>query len=116
MRSSPLTLPGVLLIERAVATDPRGVFFENWNERDFAAAGIRRSCANSKSAAPVQLLANLPEQQGDHDHGEFRRAFDQAARFVRLVEQGVSEHVCHSFYYAHYKEHKSCKHKQSRYQ
>lgn len=40
MRSVPLDLPGVLLIEHAVFTDSRGAFFESWNERDFAAAGV----------------------------------------------------------------------------
>lgn len=40
MRSVPLTLPGVLLIEHKVFADFRGAFFESWNERDFAAAGV----------------------------------------------------------------------------
>jgi dTDP-4-dehydrorhamnose 3,5-epimerase len=40
MKSTPLALPGVLLVEHAVFADPRGAFFESWNERDFAAAGI----------------------------------------------------------------------------
>jgi dTDP-4-dehydrorhamnose 3,5-epimerase len=40
MRSTPLTIPGVLLIEHRVFADPRGAFFESWNERDFAAAGV----------------------------------------------------------------------------
>jgi dTDP-4-dehydrorhamnose 3,5-epimerase len=40
MRSIPLALPGVLLIEHKVFADPRGAFFESWNERTFAAAGV----------------------------------------------------------------------------
>ena len=40
MRSIPLTLPGALLIEPTVYTDKRGAFFEAWNERAFATAGI----------------------------------------------------------------------------
>lgn len=40
MRAAPLALPGVLLIEHQVFDDARGAFFESWNERDFAAAGI----------------------------------------------------------------------------
>jgi dTDP-4-dehydrorhamnose 3,5-epimerase len=40
MRAEPLALPGVLLIEHDVHEDPRGAFFESWNERDFAAAGL----------------------------------------------------------------------------
>jgi dTDP-4-dehydrorhamnose 3,5-epimerase len=40
MRTLALALPGVLLIEHQVFSDLRGGFFESWNERDFAAAGI----------------------------------------------------------------------------
>ncbi|HTC15689.1 MAG TPA: dTDP-4-dehydrorhamnose 3,5-epimerase [Steroidobacteraceae bacterium] len=40
MRSSPLSLAGVMLIEHTQFADPRGAFFESWNARDFAAAGI----------------------------------------------------------------------------
>lgn len=40
MRTQPLSLPGVQLIEHQVYDDARGAFFESWNERDFAAAGI----------------------------------------------------------------------------
>jgi dTDP-4-dehydrorhamnose 3,5-epimerase len=40
MRSVPLALQGVLLIEHKVFADPRGAFFESWNERDFASAGV----------------------------------------------------------------------------
>jgi len=34
------TLPGVLLLEPRVYTDDRGFFFESWNARVFAGAGI----------------------------------------------------------------------------
>ena len=40
MRVSALALPGVLLVEHRVFEDARGLFFESFNERDFAAAGI----------------------------------------------------------------------------
>ena len=40
MRASALELPGVRLIEHRVFADARGAFFESWNEREFAAAGI----------------------------------------------------------------------------
>ncbi len=40
MRVVPLALPGALLIEPNVYADTRGAFFEAWNERAFAAAGI----------------------------------------------------------------------------
>ena len=40
MRTIPLDLPGVLLIEHRVFAGPRGALFESWNARDFTAAGI----------------------------------------------------------------------------
>jgi dTDP-4-dehydrorhamnose 3,5-epimerase len=40
MRSIPLALQEVVLFEPAVYADPRGAFFEAWNERAFAAAGV----------------------------------------------------------------------------
>jgi dTDP-4-dehydrorhamnose 3,5-epimerase len=40
MHATPLALPGVVLIDHKVFADPRGAFFESWNERAFAAAGI----------------------------------------------------------------------------
>ncbi len=40
MRAIPLALPGALLIEPTVYRDTRGAFFEAWNERTFAGAGI----------------------------------------------------------------------------
>jgi dTDP-4-dehydrorhamnose 3,5-epimerase len=43
MRSIPLPLSGAVLIEPVVYTDPRGAFFEAWNQRAFAAAGIESS-------------------------------------------------------------------------
>jgi dTDP-4-dehydrorhamnose 3,5-epimerase len=40
MRTTPLGLPGALLLEHTAFTDPRGAFFESWNERDFRGLGI----------------------------------------------------------------------------
>ena len=40
MKVTPTRLPEVLVIEPKVFGDARGFFFESWNERDFAAAGI----------------------------------------------------------------------------
>lgn len=40
MRATALAIPGVFLIEHQVFEDPRGAFFEGWNARTFATAGI----------------------------------------------------------------------------
>jgi dTDP-4-dehydrorhamnose 3,5-epimerase len=41
MKVTPTSLPEVLLIEPKVFGDERGFFFESWNEKAFAQAGIR---------------------------------------------------------------------------
>ena len=40
MQITPTLLPDVLLVEPRVFGDDRGFFFESWNRRAFAAAGI----------------------------------------------------------------------------
>jgi dTDP-4-dehydrorhamnose 3,5-epimerase len=40
MRVTPTAIPEVLLVEPAVYGDARGFFFESWNEREFAGAGM----------------------------------------------------------------------------
>ena len=40
MKITPTALPGVLVIEPRVWSDDRGFFFESWNARALAAAGI----------------------------------------------------------------------------
>ena len=41
MKVTPASLPDVLLIEPKIWRDDRGLFFESFNERKFAEAGIR---------------------------------------------------------------------------
>lgn len=40
MKVTPTALPGVSIVEPAVHGDERGFFYESWNARDFAGAGI----------------------------------------------------------------------------
>ena len=40
MEAIPTAIPDVLLVQPKVFGDPRGFFFESWNERDFARLGI----------------------------------------------------------------------------
>jgi len=40
MKVTPTALPGVRIIEPRVFGDERGLFFESWNARAFAAAGL----------------------------------------------------------------------------
>jgi dTDP-4-dehydrorhamnose 3,5-epimerase len=40
MEAIPTAIPDVLLVQPKVFGDPRGFFFESWNEREFARLGI----------------------------------------------------------------------------
>ena len=69
MRSTPLALPGVVLIEHQVFADVRGAFFESWHERDFAAAGIgqrfvQENVSLSRRYVLRGLHYQLPQAQG----------------------------------------------------
>ena len=69
MRAAALALPGVLLIEHEVFDDERGAFFESWNERDFAAAGIdarfvQENVSRSRAYVLRGLHYQIPHTQG----------------------------------------------------
>lgn len=73
MRATPLALPGVLLIEHQVFDDARGAFFESWNERDFAAAGIEaRFVQENVSRSGAYVLRGL-HYQIRHSQGKLVR-------------------------------------------
>jgi dTDP-4-dehydrorhamnose 3,5-epimerase len=63
MRYTPLALPGVLLMEPTVYADARGAFFESWNEREFAAAGLEaRFVQENVSVSRRHVLRGLHYQ------------------------------------------------------
>jgi dTDP-4-dehydrorhamnose 3,5-epimerase len=69
MRVVPQPLPGVLLIEHQVHEDARGAFFESWNQRDFAAAGIearfvQENVSRSQRFVLRGLHYQIPNAQG----------------------------------------------------
>jgi dTDP-4-dehydrorhamnose 3,5-epimerase len=69
MRAQPLALPGVVLIEHRVLEDTRGAFFESWNARAFAAAGIaaqfvQQNVSTSRRWVLRGLHYQLPHAQG----------------------------------------------------
>lgn len=69
MRLTALALPGVLLIEHQAFEDARGAFFESWNERAFAAAGIearfvQENVSRSRAYVLRGLHYQLPHAQG----------------------------------------------------
>jgi dTDP-4-dehydrorhamnose 3,5-epimerase len=69
MRALTLALPGVVLIEHQLFDDARGAFFESWNERAFAAAGIdarfvQENVSISRRWVLRGLHYQLPHTQG----------------------------------------------------
>lgn len=63
MRATALALEGVVVIEHQVFDDARGAFFESWNERDFAAAGIAaRFVQENVSRSRAYVLRGLHYQ------------------------------------------------------
>ena len=69
MRATALALPGVLLIEHQVFEDGRGAFYESWNERAFAAAGVearfvQENVSRSRAYVLRGLHYQIPHSQG----------------------------------------------------
>ena len=69
MKFLPTAIPDVVLVEPRVFGDARGLFFESWNARDFAAGGIAATFvqdSHSRSARGVLrgLHYQIQEPQG----------------------------------------------------
>jgi dTDP-4-dehydrorhamnose 3,5-epimerase len=73
MQSTALAIADVLLIEHKVFADARGGFFESWNERDFAAAGLdARFVQENVSTSRRHVLRGL-HYQITHAQGKLVR-------------------------------------------
>jgi dTDP-4-dehydrorhamnose 3,5-epimerase len=82
MRAVTQALPGVLLIEHRVFSDARGGFFESWNERSFAAAGIAaRFVQENVSLSRCGVLRGL-HYQIRHTQGKLVRVLAGAVHDV----------------------------------
>jgi dTDP-4-dehydrorhamnose 3,5-epimerase len=80
LKATPTAIPDVLVIEPAVFGDPRGFFFESWNQRDFDAA-IGRPVAfvqDNHSRSARNVLRGLHYQVGNPQ-----------GKLVRVVEGEV---------------------------
>jgi dTDP-4-dehydrorhamnose 3,5-epimerase len=73
MRAEPLALPGVLLIEHQVYDDARGAFFESWNQRDFAAAGVEAHCVQENVSHSRRFVLRGLHYQNPHAQGKLVR-------------------------------------------
>ena len=85
MRSVALALPGAMLIEPALYADARGAFFEAWNERVYAAAGIEaRFVQENVSVSRRHVLRGL-HYQVNHVQGKLVRVLAGAV-FDAIVD------------------------------
>jgi dTDP-4-dehydrorhamnose 3,5-epimerase len=76
MKAIPTRLPEVLLIEPKVLGDPRGFFFESWNEREFERAGISaRFVQDNHSRSARGVLRGL-HYQIRHPQGKLVRVVE----------------------------------------
>ena len=62
MKVSPLSLPGIVLIELQVHTDRRGFFVERYNEARFERYGLPRFCQDNHSRSEAGTLRGLHYQ------------------------------------------------------
>jgi dTDP-4-dehydrorhamnose 3,5-epimerase len=73
MRAVPLALPGLVLIEHRRFEDPRGAFFESWNERAFSAAGIAARFVQENVSVSAALVLRGLHYQIPHTQGKLVR-------------------------------------------
>ena len=73
MRVEPTALPDVLLIEPKVFEDARGYFFESWNRRAFAAAGINAEFVQDNHSRSHRCVLRGLHYQIEHAQGKLVR-------------------------------------------
>ena len=74
MKVTPTRLPDVLLIEPQVFGDDRGFFFESWNERAFATAGIAARFVQDNHSRSVRSVIRGLHYQIEQPQGKLVRA------------------------------------------
>lgn len=73
MKLTPTALPDVLLIEPKVFGDERGFFFESWNQRALAAAGLDASFVQDNHSRSVRNVLRGLHYQVEHAQGKLVR-------------------------------------------
>ena len=74
MTVTPLTLPEVLLVEPRVFGDDRGFFYESWNRRTLAAAGIDADFVQDNHSRSRRGVLRGLHYQIEHAQGKLVRA------------------------------------------
>src|SRR4029077_5846083 len=70
---TPTALPDVLLIEPRVFSDERGFFFESWNQRGFAAAGLDAPFVQDNHSRSMRNVVRGLHYQIEHAQGKLVR-------------------------------------------
>ena len=73
MKVTPTGLPDVLLIEPRVHGDERGFFFESWNHRTFAEAGIEAEFVQDNHSLSGRNVLRGLHYQIEHAQGKLVR-------------------------------------------
>ncbi len=73
MNVTPTALPDVLLIEPRVFSDERGFFFESWNQRAFAAAGLDAAFVQDNHSRSLRNVLRGLHYQIEHAQGKLVR-------------------------------------------
>jgi dTDP-4-dehydrorhamnose 3,5-epimerase len=73
VKLTPTALPDVLLIEPRVFSDERGFFFESWNQRALAAAGLNVSFVQDNHSRSVRNVLRGLHYQVEHAQGKLVR-------------------------------------------
>ena len=73
MKLTPTALPDVLLIEPRVFGDERGFFFESWNQRALAAAGLDAAFVQDNHSRSVRNVLRGLHYQVEHAQGKLVR-------------------------------------------
>ncbi len=73
MRLIPTALPDVQIVEPRVATDERGFFYESWNARTLAAAGLDVAFVQDNHSASTRGVLRGLHYQIEHAQGKLVR-------------------------------------------
>ena len=74
MPFKPTDFPGLLIFEPTVFKDPRGIFFESYNEKVFAQNGVERHFVqDNQSSSTYGVIRGLHYQLPPYDQGKLVR-------------------------------------------
>src|SRR2546425_8546222 len=76
MRVTPTALPDVLLIEPKVFGDARGFFYESWNRRELADAGLDATFVQDNHSRSRRGVLRGLHYQVQHAQGKLVRVID----------------------------------------